>query len=79
MNLALALILIYGTVIILFLIIGTIYSGDIEHELPATVLVDEWCTCRDGEFLCYPEDGVCICGVHKHHVHCICGRISQVG
>ena len=31
------------------------------------------------EFRCYPEDGACACGVHKHHVHVTCGAIVQVG
>ena len=44
-------------------------------------LVPTWCTCDwDSEFLCYPDDGECVCGVWKHHVHCKkCGGISQVG
>jgi len=43
-------------------------------------LVPEWCKCKQSKFLCYPEDGVCHCGVYKHHVHCAkCGGVSQVG
>lgn len=43
-------------------------------------LTSEWCKCGERwEFLCYPEDGECTCGVYKHHVHCVCGKISQVG
>jgi hypothetical protein len=43
-------------------------------------LVQEWCECGDaGTFLCYPEDGTCTCGEWKHHVHCVCGKISQTG
>jgi len=42
-------------------------------------LIAEWCRCEEPEFLCYPEDNQCPCGVVKHHVHCVCGRISQVG
>ena len=39
-----------------------------------------WCECKAPEFGCYPEDGVCTCGIHKHHVHCKnCGGVSQVG
>ena len=39
-----------------------------------------WCRCEKSEFLCYPEDGACSCGIHKHHVHCKkCGGVSQVG
>jgi hypothetical protein len=43
------------------------------------LLSPQWCECDFDEFLCYPEDGECDCGVHKHHVHCTCGKISQVG
>ncbi len=44
-------------------------------------LTSEWCQCGpDSEFLCYPKDGCCTCGTHKHHVHCKkCGGISQIG
>lgn len=44
-------------------------------------LVSDWCKCgKDSEFLCYPEDGACTCGIHKHHVHCRkCGGVSQIG
>ncbi len=42
-------------------------------------LVQEWCECEDSTFLCYPEDGTCRCGEWKHHVHCVCGKISQTG
>jgi hypothetical protein len=43
-------------------------------------LKSEWCECGNPEFLCYPEDGCCSCGVKKHHVHCKnCGGITQVG
>jgi hypothetical protein len=34
---------------------------------------------HDEVFHSYPEDGACPCGVHKHHVHCTCGGITQVG
>lgn len=27
----------------------------------------------------YPGDGECECGMVKHHVHCSCGGIVQVG
>lgn len=44
------------------------------------LLKQEWCRCGDaGAFLCYPENGACSCGEFKHHVHCICGGISQTG
>lgn len=43
-------------------------------------LTQEWCECGpSGTFLCYPEDGTCSCGEYKHHVHCVCGGISQTG
>ena len=42
-------------------------------------LVQDWCECEDSTFLCYPEDGTCSCGEWKHHVHCVCGKISQTG
>jgi len=47
----------------------------------ASFLTSEWCTCGpDSEFLCYPDNGCCSCGTHKHHVHCKhCGGISQIG
>ena len=37
------------------------------------------CDCDDSTFLCYPQDGECSCGMFKHHVHCACGGISQIG
>ena len=38
------------------------------------------CECGElAEFLCYPDVGVCCCGVHDAHVHCKrCGNIMQV-
>lgn len=43
-------------------------------------LSSKWCECEKPEFLCYPEDGECPCGIHKHHVHCSkCGSVSQIG
>jgi len=63
--------------------------GDITFEIkPQTsdvsnmkdFLKQEWCTCEESEFLCYPKDGCCTCGEYKHHVHCKkCGGISQTG
>lgn len=48
-----------------------------------TELSPEWCKVSkhtiSTEFLCYPEDGECECGVHKHHVHCMHGAIIQIG
>lgn len=56
------------------------YASDVK---PAVKLTAQWghvapCSDPDG-FLCYPEDGKCSCGVYKHHVHCVCGGITQVG
>lgn len=48
----------------------------------ATKLVAKWgCVgaAHDETFHSYPEDGDCPCGVFKHHVHCTCGGITQVG
>ena len=46
----------------------------------AKPLVNEWCDCgEDTGFRCYPEDGQCECGMHKHHVHNQCGHVVQVG
>jgi len=43
-------------------------------------LNSDWCSCEPGEFLCYPENGVCTCGIWKHHVHCkFCGGVTQIG
>ena len=43
-------------------------------------LLPRWCECDKPEFLCYPEDGECPCGIYKHHVHCrSCGAVLQVG
>jgi len=43
-------------------------------------LVSSGCTCEHSEFLCYPGDGECSCGIFKHHVHCkLCGGVSQIG
>ena len=41
----------------------------------------DWCECGpNGTFGCYPGDGECSCGMHKHHVHCgVCGKVSQIG
>lgn len=42
-------------------------------------LSSEWCICADEAFLCYPEDGACDCGIIRHHVHCTCGKVTQIG
>lgn len=60
-------------------------SFHVEHEvkptmkLRETILSSDWCECKKPEFSSYPEDGQCRCGMHKHHVHCVCGKISQIG
>jgi hypothetical protein len=46
-------------------------------------LVAEWCDSgqqpHDASFHSYPQDDECSCGVRKHHVHGVCGHITQVG
>lgn len=42
----------------------------------------EWCECKspDGSNNVFFDDGVCTCGVSKHHYHCkLCGRLTQIG
>jgi len=64
---------------------GTKFECSVQNTVKSTkkmapFLISEWCKCENSEFLCYPEDGCCSCGVYKHHVHCKnCGGISQVG
>ncbi len=41
--------------------------------------IAKWCECDDPQFAFYADDNACTCGVEKHHVHCKCGHISQVG
>lgn len=48
-------------------------------ELEKYTLISEWCECQKPEYLCYPEDGECPCGIDHHHVHCVCGKIMQWG
>ena len=46
------------------------------------LLSSEWCEDepkKEHGFLCYPDDGKCACGIHKHHVHCKCGKLLQIG
>lgn len=61
----------------------TIHDNDDRAAIEAMPieLSAEWCKCGELEtFGCYPDDGECTCGVHKHHVHCgTCGKVSQVG
>lgn len=42
-------------------------------------LSSEWCVCAEESLLCYPEDGACDCGIVRHHVHCNCGKVTQIG
>jgi hypothetical protein len=61
---------------------GTQITLTVRDQGPAPAgskLSSFWCECEVSEFLCYPADGECTCGVHKHHVHCTCGGVSQVG
>ena len=39
----------------------------------------DWCDCKKEKFSSYPQDGECSCGMYKHHVHCVCGSIMQIG
>jgi len=50
-------------------------------EQMKSYLKNEWCECgKNSEFLCYPDDGECTCGIEKHHIHCkTCGGVSQIG
>jgi hypothetical protein len=44
------------------------------------VVAAEWCEGgHDNSFHSYPGDGECPCGFHKHHVHGVCGHVTQVG
>ena len=65
----------------------TSYSAALDREeqkrandAVMVVLAGKWCDCEaDTGFHSYPEDGACPCGVYKHHVHGLCGRVTQVG
>jgi hypothetical protein len=47
---------------------------------PALIkLRPEWCKCEEYTFHSYPANYECACGIDKHHVHCTCGRVAQVG
>jgi len=60
--------------------IVNIISGEVVREAVWNKLKRDWCTCEKDEFLCYPEDGQCTCGIYLHHVHCaICRGVSQIG
>jgi len=54
-------------------------QNDAQNVSQFAGLRSDWCQCKKGTFLCYPEDGACTCGIHKHHVHCICGGLLQTG
>lgn len=48
--------------------------------LPKKQITAKWCDCGvDTGFHSYPGDGECECGMHKHHVHGLCGHVVQVG
>lgn len=65
---------------IVHIIIKDTDKQDIIKRINETVpLSSEMCNCERPEFLCYPEDGQCVCGIHKHHVHCVCGKVMQIG
>jgi len=53
--------------------------NDNPHRRNHRSYVGDWCKQDDCEFQSYPEDGQCVCGVYKHHVHCQHGYIIQVG
>jgi len=39
-----------------------------------------WCKCKDKTDAYYVPDGVCRCGIGKHHYHCNkCKKVTQVG
>jgi len=58
---------------------ASVYKKELEKRGVKTGLRPEWCKCGKDEFHSYPEDGQCRCGIHKHHVHCLCGGVLQVG
>jgi len=43
------------------------------------VLTQKSCVCKNKEFHSYPGDHECACGIDKHHVHCMCGGVTQIG
>lgn len=66
---------------ITFQVHPTLSKEEMEKLQKATKvkLTSEWCECANPKFLCYPDDGQCECGIHKHHVHCVCGGLQQIG
>jgi len=48
-------------------------------KLPQFRYTAEWCKHKDCAFHSYPQDGQCVCGIWKHHVHCQHGGIIQIG
>lgn len=53
-----------------------------DDELIMFDLIPDWCPNEDPnecKMYCYPDDGECACGVHKHHVHCNHGYVIQIG
>lgn len=59
--------------------VQVVETTDNSEDLMGYDLKAEWCECKKAEFLCYPEDGVCTCGIEHHHVHCTCGGVMQMG
>ena len=37
------------------------------------------CDCDEAIFDRFADDGKCNCGIHKHHYHCVCGKVYQIG
>lgn len=45
-----------------------------------------WCKCKvpptpeQSDLSMFNADGLCDCGIHKHHIHCKkCGGVTQIG
>ena len=54
-----------------------------QHKIEPEEL-ELWCECdkeddSKWEQSEYYEDGACDCGIHKHHYHCSCGGVLQIG
>ncbi len=55
-------------------------KGTVSREqLKTPKRVDQWCNCGNPQYESYPQDGQCNCGIQKHHVHCQCGGVMQIG
>ena len=42
-------------------------------------LKPHWCECDKEVDYCFADDDECVCGIAKHHYHCTCGNVIQVG